>query len=88
MRKLEITRDAYKFVLDLDAKPFRQVVRKMFSLLSDPQTADASKMRGYDYWRVDIGEFRIVYHFDDENTYVVLIGKRNDDEVYKNLDRK
>ena len=37
MRKLEITRDAHKFVSDLDAKPFRQVVRKMFSLLTDPQ---------------------------------------------------
>lgn len=88
MRKLDMSRDAHKFVADLDAKQYRQVVRKVFALLTDPEPGDAGKLRGYDYWRVDVGEFRIVYYFDDETVYVVLIGKRNDDEVYKDLDRK
>ena len=88
MRKLDITRDALKFVNDLDAKQFRQVVRKLFALLSDPEPADSSKLIGYDFRRVDIGEYRIIYHFDDGTTYVALVGKRNDDQVYKELARK
>jgi mRNA interferase RelE/StbE len=88
MRKLNITRDAYRFVNDLDAKQFRQVVRKAFSLLTDPQPTDARKLQGYDYWRVDSGEYRIIYHFTAETVYLVLIGKRNDDEVYKDLAKK
>ena len=89
MRKLDMGRDAYKFVADLDAKRFRQVVKKAFSLLTDPEPADASKLKGYDeYWRTDIGEYRIVYRFDDGTVYLVVIGKRNDDEVYKDLGRK
>ena len=79
MRKLDITRDALKFVNDLDAKQFRQVVRKLFALLSDPEPADSSKLICYDFRRVDIGEYRIIYHFDDGTTYVALVGKRNDD---------
>ena len=88
MRKLDITRDAFKFVNDLDAKQFRQVVRKLFNLLADPEPADSSKLTGYDYRRVDIGEYRIIYKFDNDTTYVVLVGKRNDDQVYKELSRK
>ena len=88
MRKLDITRDAFKFVNDLDAKQFRQVVRKLFNLLADPKPADSSKLTGYGYRRVDIGEYRIIYKFDNDTTYVVLVGKRNDDQVYKELSRK
>jgi mRNA interferase RelE/StbE len=88
MRKLDITRDAFKFINELDAKQFRQVVRKLLALLAEPVPADSSKLTGYDYRRVDIGEYRIIYHFDDDTTYVVLIGKRNDDQVIKELGRK
>ncbi|HLJ57543.1 MAG TPA: type II toxin-antitoxin system RelE/ParE family toxin [Chthonomonadaceae bacterium] len=88
MRKLDITRDAYKFVSDLQAKQYRQVVRKALSLLNEPQPQDAAQLVGYDYWRADIGEYRIVYTFDAETVYIALIAKRNDDEVYKKLARK
>jgi mRNA interferase RelE/StbE len=40
-----------------------------------------------DYKKVDSGEYRIVYRVSDEEKtiYVILIEKRNDDEVYKIL---
>ena len=89
MRKLEITRDAKKFVSDLQAKQFRQVMLKVMGLMDDPQPNDASQLKGRaDYWRADVGEYRIVYEFDADTVFVVLIGKRNDDEVYKQLERK
>lgn len=38
---------------------------------------------------VDCGEYRIVYRFKPEEDLVeiILVGKRNDDEVYKQLAR-
>ena len=87
MRKLDITRDALKFLRELQAKQYRQVAQKMLALLSDPLPADASQLKGHDYWRADIGEYRIVYTFDEEIVYVYIIGKRNDDEVYRKLGR-
>jgi len=88
MRKLDMTRDAYKFLEDLQAKQFRQVAMKALSLLNDPSPSDSSLLKGYDYYRVDVGEYRIVYKFDEDTVFLVLIGKRNDDEVYKTLKRK
>ncbi len=87
MRKLDISRDAYKFIDGLQAKQYRQVVRKLMSLLVDPQPHDAAQLRGNDYWRADIGEYRIIYKFGDETVIVYLVGLRNDDAIYKHLGR-
>lgn len=87
MRKLAITRDALKFFEGLDAKQYRQVGKKLFSLLVDPEPNDASPLKGNDFWRVDVGEYRIVYKFDGDTVSIAIIGKRND-EVYKKLERR
>ncbi len=88
VRKLSLTNDADKFLARLDAKQFRQVVRRIFALATDATPADAIKMVGYDFHRVDQGEYRIVYSFDTDTIYIVVIGKRNDDEVYAKVKRK
>jgi mRNA interferase RelE/StbE len=88
MRRLDISGDAEKFVDHLDAKQYRQVVRKIFSLANNPTPQDSIKIQGKDYRRADQGEFRIVYYFDEDNIYIVEVGKRNDDEVYKKAQRK
>ena len=88
MRKLNIDRDAAKYLQDLDAKQYKQVASKMLSLMADATPADYRQLKGFSYHRVDSGEYRIVYRFDADNVYVVLIAKRNDDEVYDKLKRK
>jgi mRNA interferase RelE/StbE len=37
--------------------------------------------------RLRAGEFRIIFAVDGETVQVRLIGKRNDDEIYKALGR-
>lgn len=88
MKRLDITKDAHGFLKEMQVKQFRQVGQKVLSLLADPTPNDAAPLKGYDYWRADVGEYRIVYKFDDETVYVILIAKRNDDEVYKKLGQK
>ena len=88
MRKFDIDRDAAKYLQDLDAKQYKQVASKMLSLMTDSTPADYQQLKGFSYYRVDSGEYRIVYRFDADTVYVILIGKRNDDEVYERLKRK
>jgi len=47
--------------------------------------SDYSQLKSYSYFRVDSGEYRIVYRFDTDTVYTVLIGKRKGDEVYDKL---
>lgn len=57
-----------------------------FSFISYPDLHDAKKLIGYEnYTRIDIGEHRIIYRYETKKDLVtvVLVGKRNDDEVYR-----
>lgn len=86
--QLDIYPEAVKFISTLDAKRFKQVLSKILALLADPEPQDCAKLKGYPFLRVDIGAYRVVYTHDGEVVTVILGGKRNDDEVYKDLSRK
>lgn len=83
-----MTHDAQKFLRSLDAKQFRQVVTTLFGLLLTPEPHDSAPLVGAPFRRVDIGEYRIIYHVEGDLLKVPLIGKRNDDEVYRQLRRR
>lgn len=86
MLSLRISRDSKKFLDTLPPKQFRQVVQKVFVLLADPRPHDTKELKGFPYLRNDIGEYRIIYDvWDDDTLRLILVGKRNDDEVYRKL---
>ena len=83
--KLDITKQVLKFFRPLPAKQYRQIFNKVLALMEDPEPPDSSPLVGYPYRRADIGEYRIVYRVEGDCLKVALIGKRNDDEVYRQL---
>jgi len=87
---LDLSKRTHDFLQQLPPKQFKQVVSAIFSLLNNPQPFDAKLLAGYDkLYRKDIGEYRIIYRCfqETEKVFIVLVGKRNDDEVYKLLRR-
>ncbi|MFQ5794743.1 MAG: type II toxin-antitoxin system RelE/ParE family toxin [Candidatus Bipolaricaulia bacterium] len=99
MRKAK-ARGPYRFLVDdrvikelgnpqrYPAKVYRQITLKVFSLQSEPRPQDCKPIgEGY---RVDSGEYRIYYEVNDDKKLVIIywIGKRGDDEFYKELKRK
>lgn len=87
MRLLDLTPRSKKYLADVPAKQFRQLVTKIFALVDDPLPPDARPLKGFPYHRTDSGEYRIIYRFDDRTLRIVLIGRRNDAAVYKELQR-
>ena len=69
-------------------KHAKLIAAKIHLLMQNPEPLDASTLRGYPYLRVDVGEYRVIYEVDEEEIRILLIGKRNDDAVYKQLKRK
>ncbi|MEY4746961.1 MAG: hypothetical protein RLZZ416_10 [Candidatus Parcubacteria bacterium] len=84
---LHLDNRADKFAKKLPPKQEGQIGRKLAELLTVPFPQDAKRVKGMDWYRVDIGEYRIVYNVRGNVLDVPLIGKRNDDEVYKRLKR-
>ncbi|HIJ89296.1 MAG: type II toxin-antitoxin system RelE/ParE family toxin [Desulfobulbaceae bacterium] len=87
MLKLDLTKKALGFFEQLPPKQFRQVANKVFSLMENPLPYDLKELVGYPFRRADIGEYRIVYRVEGDILKVALIGKRNDDDVYRQLKR-
>lgn len=83
---LIIEHSARKSLKNLQPKFIKQIVFKIFTLQDNPFPQDSKKLKGFeDSYRVDQGEYRILYTVDDDKIRVFKIGKRNDDEVYQNL---
>jgi mRNA interferase RelE/StbE len=90
MAKLDGLATVLDFLKGLQPKIAAQISKKVLSLNVDPLPSDTKALVGYsDYYRVDIGEYRVVYRFMPEQDLVeiILVGKRNDDDVYKKLKR-
>ena len=88
MLRVNFSRQSAKFIKKLSAKHTRQVAGKIIDLRSNPYPPDSRKLKGYSYHRTDIGEYRIVYQVEERVLEILLIGKRNDNEVYKQLKRQ
>ena len=72
----------------LPAKQARQIAEKLKLLAADPSSLPSEGLKGYaPMRRLKSGEFRIVFGVEDDVVQIRLIGKRNDDEIYKALDR-
>jgi mRNA interferase RelE/StbE len=87
MLRLDLTKKAIAFLDKLPPKQFRQVSKKIFSLMANPKPHASKKLKGHPYQGTDIGEYRIIYHVEEDVLKVALVGKRNDSAVYKGLAR-
>lgn len=87
MLPLRLSRRAEKSLAKLPAKHFEQIRRRLLALPGEPRPHDSRTLRGHPYWRLDVGEYRVVYEINPDCIAVLLVGKRNDDEVYRELAR-
>ena len=85
MLKLLVSKKSQKFLDGLPPKQFRQIIKKVFSLLDNPRPHDSEELRGYPFLRSDVGECLIVYDVHGDTFRLILVGKRNDEEVYRHL---
>jgi mRNA interferase RelE/StbE len=85
MPTIRISRRAAKEQKNFPAKHRKQIAAKILQLQKDPTPNDSKKLSGYPYYRVDVGEYRIIYQMEDDVLSILRIGKRNDAEVYRNL---
>ena len=87
MLRIDIAKRVEKFQARLPAKHRRQIAARIIDLANDPNAQDTKTLQGSDFRRADSGEYRIVYRVSGQVLQIVLVGKRNDDKVYRQLRR-
>jgi mRNA interferase RelE/StbE len=94
--KLDISEDALSKLEDLgmsDAKLLRQIFIKILSLRRNPKPQDCKELKNFKYtgfkgFRVDQGEYRIIYAVDEKSRIVKVGHILNRNEDYKELKHK
>lgn len=86
MLRINLTKQAINFLKKIPAKHKHQIERKLSQLEKVHTPNDAKLLKEVNgIWRIDSGEYRIIYRVGSEFIFVLLVGKRNDDEVYDKL---
>lgn len=88
MLRINLSKKAQKFLINLPAKHQHQVALKIREIRQNGHGNDCKPLKGSSWYRADVGEYRVIYAIEDEDLLVIpLVGKRNDDDVYKKLRR-
>lgn len=88
MLTIRLSKRADKALSKLPAKQAKQIAQRIKALAEDPLNIPSSALKGYSPWRrVKAGEYRVIYHVEGDELLIGLIGKRNDDEVYRLIER-
>jgi len=87
---INVSKQVCKFLKKIPVKQAKQISHKILSLKDNQFPHDSKKLQGKlgRFYRVDVGEFRIIYKIEDDEIIIPIVGKRNDSEVYKLLNRK
>jgi len=88
---LRINKQVVKQVAQLDPKIFRQVVVRILELGESPRPHDSEELKGYrdpedpgrKGFRVDQGEYRILYTIDDASRVVIVFRVGHRSNVYR-----
>lgn len=85
---LDLSKRAYDSLFGLEPKQCKQVAKQIHGLTKDPYPHDSKHLSGHPgFHRIDVGEFRVCYMVDNHIVKIVVVGRRNDDAAYRELNR-
>jgi mRNA interferase RelE/StbE len=81
-----VLRPAEKDIRRLAPKIRRQILEKLVGLETNPRPQDVRRLHGVERgYRVDSGEYRILYEIDDAERRVVVCVVKHRKDVYRNV---
>ena len=73
---------------DLDQIPSRlanRIYERAGSLALNPRPTGALKLKGHSYWRIRIGDYRVLYSIDDKEKIISIMAVSHRKDVYRDL---
>ena len=70
-------------------KPFQRLIARKITQLSEDFDSIKKQLKllkgKYDYYRMRVGSYRVIFHKDDEKIIITIIRIGNRKDIYKNL---
>ena len=81
--ELEVLTSAKRGLAALDGSVRRRVAARIDSLCEEPRPSGCKKLTGSEYWRIRIGDYRVIYSIEDDKLIVLVVGVGHRREVYR-----
>lgn len=63
---------------------YRRIIGALRGLADNPRPPGVKKLKGYhDYWRIRVGDYRIIYIIQDDRLLVIVLRIGNRRDVYE-----
>jgi mRNA interferase RelE/StbE len=63
---------------------FSRIAKAIEKLEGDPRPPGCQKLRGLEGWRIRIGDWRVIYHInDDEHLVTIVTVRRRREDTYR-----
>jgi mRNA interferase RelE/StbE len=80
---VEILRSARKQLERIAAESQERILVALEALAEMPRPEGCTKLSGRDAWRLRIGEYRVVYEFDDAGKRVIIVVVAHRRDAYR-----
>lgn len=85
MYKIELRRRAQRALDKLPKTDFRAIVEAIRELAQTPRPRGVEKVKSTGLWRIRQGDYRIIYHIDDNQQLVTIVRIGHRREIYRSL---
>jgi mRNA interferase RelE/StbE len=79
--KISISKNAIKFISRQDVFQRKRILTAIYKL----PFGDVKKMKGNEFYRLRIGDIRVIFTRNDEELLILVIGIGNRGQIYENL---
>lgn len=81
--KISILRRAQKQLAKIPANDYKKIKQAILDLAQDPRPSGAKKLKGRQGWRIQQGDYRIIYEIQDDKLIVIVLDVGNRKDIYR-----
>jgi len=82
---VRIRRRPRRTMVQLPPDDYRRVRSAIKELGEQPRPVGVAKVRGHEFWRIRVGDYRVVYYINDELREVIVVRAEHRSVVYRGL---
>jgi mRNA interferase RelE/StbE len=83
MYSVQVAKAASQQIAKLGRDLQERVIARLEALRQDPRPAGSKKLVRSEYWRIRIGDYRVVYTIEDKELLVLVVRVAHRREVYR-----
>ncbi|MBZ4330856.1 type II toxin-antitoxin system RelE/ParE family toxin [Corallococcus interemptor] len=80
---VEFLQAAVKQLAAVDPVHQRRIAKRIDALATEPRPVGAEKLKGSDYLRIRIGDYRVIYQVEDGRLVVLIVELGHRREIYR-----